>query len=709
MPTVNSVDELRSVLGSTVSAALLAATLQDNGVAVTSSPSPGSTFTFLEGPQIVESLVPIDDGFGATFEFDLALFSDILQAYFDAEIIQTVFEFTSDELLAIAGGLGRAFGSFVSFLPESLAKIEMKAPKLTPIDGLPRLTVGVPIDIWIAGFSAPDQPAISLIVEQDLAIRVAFESETQQQVLKLRLATEPGSLVQINLAAIAGEFVGDAARQRISTALTNMAETVLRPIATVADRLDLDVLSQNLDLFVQIPDLPILNESNSQNQFNFGELIGVLIRCSARSETAGSIVVGVHWQTGSPPPPLERLSSTLDGQSNFTFTIHESLINNILTTDAMSAYLSRIAREEQSNVELQTVNVRIVDRTIRIELTGELIDACGFVNFPFKANQRFTFSTVDGRIQLTREPIGTSWRWNSLLATVQQVGCILDALSVIRPLSVIFTGVQNPLLVGVWSWATTLFDAKAVGTSQLLAFSTSLPRTSKAVAGPCTALHDIDGRLNIAAQMAVIENPNTVAFIQVGIMTSFGGDSPFAAKQWDPWVGAQVELFDKDIQPILGDDIDIPPDEPEETVTFGGIGNRSIRTTEARFVAPKLDTFLGKSVTNFKGVATIEIPHGFRAAGRFQRTETSERQGETQTTLVTEDTPISERAPDLYVRVQLRSGQVLNSTQRWRNGLRVNVPVLGNRIGTRAAPFVLALPQEPQVHETLGVGVPPPQ
>lgn len=410
------------------------------------------------------------------------------------------------------------------------------------------------------------------------------------------------------------------------------------------------------------------------------------LRQIAVSTVDDVLLVGVQTVQGGQttlgdPSTLKNLMP--DPNKNIFVQIQSGLADGLIKAAQADGSLTSYAKQDHSNAEINQASAWFQDNAVVVKLDGTLVDEC-----PFKIDLDFTLTrTVSIRL------LGTSIEIDEnddqgilkasnipcLLATVGLAGITVFEFALMEILA-------HTVWPGIFGFLTNnpgkfLVDEVIQGVKSLFAdnnpplfdISVNIPGTDYFPTLGDGLIRLQDGALFMAAQTGVlIDEVDT--FIYARFLVQDGN----AVIDTRPLTGVRVGLMDQDAPPPPGDDavVVVPPDR-----TIGD------NTAHYSFV-PGSDEVLAQGITDLDGIVRFELTKGKlrTSAGSIKRVIQNKKTGidPDKTTF----TPVDEEKPDLYFRVTMPDGSLLD-TRHMLGGFLENFT--SGRVGYIERPLTFTL------------------
>jgi hypothetical protein len=400
---------------------------------------------------------------------------------------------------------------------------------------------------------------------------------------------------------------------------------------------------------------------------------------------AGVQVAGTQG-TGDPA----NLTNLLPNQDTNVFVQVRDVVANLLVQSALrSGQLTAAAKKQHDNAVVDSASAKFQDNAFVAQVSGRLVDECPFnVDLGFIETRTVSVKLTDpSTIEIDQHDDNSIAEWSNLWCLLSSLGLI--GLAVLG--GVLMEGVAAGIVGGILGFILTnvgpflggqiidgVFgsgggpDSTPISLTQPIPGSDFLPTLNNLL------INISDGAALIAATVGTkADNVNAVIYARFLVPAP----GAVAIVQTAALIGAKIELMDQDKPAPVGDDA--PTGAPRNTSSSHlGHGSSTVNT----FVPPTSDERLAQGVTDLDGTVRFAmLKEQLRStAGRIKSVTTHFDPDAEEDVKTTSFKPVAEAKPDLYFRVTMPDGKVVD-TRTLPGGLMVNFTAA--RLGTLAKPI----------------------
>jgi hypothetical protein len=636
------------------------------------------TLTFQETPQIAPQAPPAAGNYDALAGLTMAAANIAIDAVYQSGSIPH--EIALDQLLS-ADELNELAGFFkVDRQGGQLSRLRItSSPTLTgAIDGSPIVALHLPIQLdWVRLISTPITQIRQLITTatgtlqltaalvanvvprpqtsgSTMTIGAQLDTEVSSAADSPRLTLDPSSPVQLTSPAPPNQIDGTAV-------------------------LIQNVLAQELGNELITPVSPSFNLPTGSLTLHHVDIVskGGMLLAGLQMEGTGT--------TAATDPT--KLTSLLPGDgSNLYLQIQDSVANALIQTALKSGQLTALAQAKNSNAVVDSASASFQNNAFVAQISGRLVNECPlWVDLAFIDTRTVSLKLNGGTLQIDQND-------DNSVAELSNLWCLLTSLGLIGLavlagaifggwLAVSIGGILGFILTGVGPFLAGQIvsgllsgggpDSTIVDLTQPIPGSNSLPTLSGGF------FQITNGAILIGA-IAGTQSDNINTIIYVRFLVPAGGIEITTTKALS---GVKVELMDQDVPPPPGDDASTQVPPP----TSSGQGKHAVNISYA-FVPPTSDQQLGVGTTDVNGVVRFGLlkEQLITTAGQIKKSDQHfDPDADRVITTITE-TPVPEAKPDLYFRVTLPDGSVVD-TRGLPGGFLLNFT--SARIGTLANPL----------------------
>jgi hypothetical protein len=400
---------------------------------------------------------------------------------------------------------------------------------------------------------------------------------------------------------------------------------------------------------------------------------------------AGMLLVGLQIAgtgTTGATDPSQLMSLLPSDGSNIYLKTQDSVANALLQSAIQSGQLTAIAKQKNSNAVIYSGSARFQNDEFFAQVNGSLVDECPLsVDLDFTATHTVSLKLQGDSVVITQTDDHSITDLHNLLCLLTTLGLVgLAALA-----GAIFGGVVGGTLGGIIGFVfsdigqLTLSniiggsgggpDSTVVDLTQPIPDSDFLPTLSGGF------FQIVDGGLLIGAVAGTRpDDINTIIYVRFAVPG--GGPVVTATK---PLSYVEVEVMVQDVPPPVS------PQVPPNTST--GTGKHQVTKTYT-FVPPTSDQQLAVGKTDPNGVVRFGLltDQLVTTAGAIKEDETAYDADAQRFITTTTFTPVVNDAPDLYFRVTMPDGSVVD-TRQLTGGLMAHF--VSARIGTLDKPLTL--------------------
>jgi hypothetical protein len=397
---------------------------------------------------------------------------------------------------------------------------------------------------------------------------------------------------------------------------------------------------------------------------------------------AGLQVVGTQ---GTADPAT--LADLLPNQDTNIFVQVRDVVANLLIQSALrSGQLTAAAKKDHDNAVIESASARFDDNAFVAQVSGKLVNEClDSIDLGFIETRTVNIKLQGSSIEIDQHDDNSIAEWSNmwcLLASLALIGLAALGGALLGGVATgIIGGVLGFILTGVGPFLldqviSGIFsdggpNSTIVDLSQPIPGSDALPTLSNAF------ISISNGAALIAATAATrADDINTIIYARFLVAD---GISVFNTR---PLTGVKVELMDQDKPAPPGDDAStgVPANTSS---SHGGHSSSTVHT----FVAPSSDEKLAEGTTDLDGTvrfALLKDQLG-STAGRIKTVTTRFDPDAEKNVSTTTFKPVPEARPDLYFRVTMPEGKVVD-TRAMPGGFMVNFT--SARLGTLAKPIM---------------------
>lgn len=401
---------------------------------------------------------------------------------------------------------------------------------------------------------------------------------------------------------------------------------------------------------------------------------------------AGMLLMGLQIAgtgTTGATNPSQLVSLLPSDGSNLYLKIQDSVANALVQSAIQSGQMTAIAKQQNSNAVIDSGSARFQNDEFVAQVNGRLVDECPFwVDLDFTDTRTVSLKLEGGSLVISQTDDQSITDLHNLLCLLTTLGLIgLAALA-----GVIFGGVLGGILGGIIGFVLSDIgqltlsqlsaliegggggpDSTVIDLTQPIPDSDFLPTLSGGF------FQIVDGGLLIGA-VAGTRPDDIDTIIYVGFAVPAGSVVLTATK---PLSYVKVELMVQDVPPPVS------PQVPPNTST--GTGKHQVTKTYT-FVPPTSDQQLGIGQTDLNGVVRFGLLANqlVTTAGMTKEEETAYDADAQRFITTTTLTPVLNDTPDLYFRVTMPDGSVVD-TRQLPGGLMAHF--VSARIGTLQKPL----------------------
>jgi hypothetical protein len=548
----------------------------------------------------------------------------------------------------------------------------LSGPTLAPLrDGSPVVTAKVPFQLdWVRVIQVAGKRVVQL---------AATGTGTLKLTMKVVAEVSAGFKFIIQVQRDTDTSAADSPRLEM-----NPASTVQLKAPAPPDEFDLAAAKIQKALADHFSD-QLTWSTSPRISLPFRSLVVQQVETSTDKDVllAGVRVVG--GATTGPGDP-QNLKSRMPGNDLTLFLqVHSEVVNQLIKGALANGELAKVAKEKNPNVELLSASAWFENNAMVVQLNGTLVNECPFnTDLDFQATHTVSLRFLGSSVEINQDD-------HYDIFDLSNLGCLLATVGVLE-LNAIEVYVLDWVSIGVWQgmFGFLTDQPEAFLTLQTIDFlkgllSSHKPETidlNKPIDGTDFLPVIKDGFTkteNGALLVAVIADTlidelNT--FIYARFLVEEGAPVAFPT----PLVNVKVELMDQDLPAPAGDDVakvNLPPDRT--------IGDNTIHYS---YQPPTGDQVLARGFTDQDGIVRFAVIKDdlTTSAGTITRVVKNRITGvDPDHTVVT---PVNEFKPDLYFRVTMPDGSVVD-TRKLPGGFMPNFT--SGRVGFYDKPLTFNL------------------
>ncbi len=383
------------------------------------------------------------------------------------------------------------------------------------------------------------------------------------------------------------------------------------------------------------------------------------------------------------------LTNLLPNQNTNIFVWVQDVVANQLVQNALnSGQLTAAAQQQHDNAVVESASAKFQNNAFVAQVSGKLVNEClDSIDLGFIETRTVTIKLEGTSIEIDQHDDNSIAEWSNTWCLLASLGLIALAalggalLGGVFPaivggiLGFVLTGVGpflgDQIISGIFSGGSGP-NSTIVNLTRPIPGSDSLPTLSNAF------INITDGAALIAAAAATTaDDVNTIIYAR--FLVPLGGIDVFST---EPLTGVKVELMDQDAPAPAGDDASTVP--PPDTSSLHGKYGVSVTNT---FVPPSADERLDEGTTDLDGTVRFALltDQLQSTAGRIKTVTTHFDTDTDRDTTTTTYSPVPEAKPDLYFRVTMPGGKVVD-TRGLPGGFMENFT--SARVGTLANPII---------------------
>ncbi|PWU08158.1 MAG: hypothetical protein C5B51_08380 [Terriglobia bacterium] len=621
-------------------------------------------------PRPVPRIAP--DDYDAVAAVSLSSINRILAGLFDSFTIPHQIDFATLLEPNILNDLADALSIALKGIPRDAAVSDFQirsAPTVTEVNGTDRMTLHVPFTLDFARL--PNRTVVTsftgtlnLVVQLSADVALTQPVDTAASItLTITIPPDPSPAapsIDVDPASPVQPRQG-ATLTKIANILQRVLGRFIGPKFTVSPVIHIPGM-QGLQFVIQHIDV----RANSTLQ-------------------GGLAVAGIRFTGGSEvlPNPAKLTGLVPEASRNTFIRIDDGFIQRALDAFRASGGLDKLVQKkaDDSDLHIESVNVKFARNEIRIHMEGVKRDACLSKDVSFTILQSFTFRTRADRIEVDSFT-------DISVDTADKVFCYIVAglLSLLASLPILLASPLFGIFVALFETGILVQFPDSSGGQDFFPLDRSIPGTELLPTISNLTSSVGDGTLT-ASFSADFKHDEINTYIYLRVLNSMlpqGAGGPLS--------DASVEVCDLDVPAPTRDDAKVPEEVHEEKVI--GTPPKFIVSVDRTFEPPTTNPVLAKGGTNFEGRVMFSLTPSelITSAGVAVVTNTTEdfRTGKTTNTRI-EREPVLERFPDLFFRIS-RDGATVD-THSAPDGFFLNFK--DKRIGQPAQPHTVTVRLSP--------------